>query len=699
MKKLGTKAIIAAMVSIIAVVAIILVILMRMTTSYSNELLRNQSKMANDAFAQTLDNYQAEALERAEMIAANTDVIAAVASGNSMYVKSALEKLSTGFDLITLCDAEGNVLARTHSSKTGDSVLSQKAISTALSTGKGISTIEKGTEIGLSTRGSAAIKDSKGNIIGAVTCGHDLSQTKYIDSIKSHFGCQATFFAGDVRMSTTLVDEKGDRVIGTRAREDIAKTVLEDKKDYNGRTELFGTTYAVYYSPVIVNDQAVGMLFTGVDIEDILKQERNMSLMIIIAAVMLVLTLLITTFIVQSTSKRAFWYESMLDSIPFPISVTDMDMKWTFINKPVEQMLNLKRADVLGNHCSNWGAGICNTDNCGINCLRNNKEVTFFDQGGAHCQVNIAYLHNARGKKEGHIEIVQDITKMVDSQKAQTELVNRIREVSGAFVEASRQIADGAQSLAQGSTQQAAAVEQLSSSISEVSNKTKDNAILAGKAANLANTIRSNAEKGSRQMDEMMTAVREINDASQGISKVISVIDNIAFQTNILALNAAVEAARAGQHGKGFAVVAEEVRSLASKSADAARETGGMIENSMKKAELGSRIAGETAVSLVDIVMGIKESSQLVSDIARSSEEQALGIEQINKGIDQVAQVVQQNSATAEQSAAASEELSGQSSVLQELLNDFDSDQEGDRKLTSGGTRSNTPSPSGYGKY
>jgi len=235
----------------------------------------------------------------------------------------------------------------------------------------------------------------------------------------------------------------------------------------------------------------------------------------------------------------------------------------------------------------------------------------------------------------------------------------------------SKQVADGAQSLAQGTTEQAAAIQQLSSSISEIAERTKANAATAERTSRLSATIKANAEKGSNQMDEMITAVKDINEASNSISKIIKTIDDIAFQTNILALNAAVEAARAGQHGKGFAVVAEEVRNLASKSAEAAKDTGNMIQNSMDKAELGTRIAGETAESLSEIVSGINESSVLVAEIAESSEAQSLGISQINTGIDQVAQVTQQNSATAEESAAASEEMSGQSIMLQQLISQF----------------------------
>jgi methyl-accepting chemotaxis protein len=251
------------------------------------------------------------------------------------------------------------------------------------------------------------------------------------------------------------------------------------------------------------------------------------------------------------------------------------------------------------------------------------------------------------------------------------ELIADVNNSSTQVLTGSKHVADGAQALAQGATEQAATIEELSSSIAEIAERTKENAETAEKTSKLSETIKGNAEKGSRQMDEMITAVNEISEASRNISKIIKTIDDIAFQTNILALNAAVEAARAGQHGKGFAVVAEEVRNLASKSAEAAKDTGEMIQNAMGKAELGSRIASETAESLNEIVSGINESNQFITEIAKSSEEQSLGISQINIGIDQVAQVVQQNSATAEESAAASEEMSSRSNMLQQLIAQF----------------------------
>ena len=273
------------------------------------------------------------------------------------------------------------------------------------------------------------------------------------------------------------------------------------------------------------------------------------------------------------------------------------------------------------------------------------------------------------------IKLLSDCDTMGKSLKLMVESLNNmfgnIHTSTAQVSTGSRQVANGAQTLAQGSTSQDESIRELSVAIAEIAQKTKTNAETAEKAASLATKIISNAEKGSMQMDEMIAAVQDINQASQGISKVIKVIDDIAFQTNILALNAAVEAARAGQHGKGFAVVAEEVRNLASKSAEAAKETGSMIEESIEKADLGARIAHETSTSFMEIVSGINENNMLITEIANASEEQTMDIEKINNSVEQVAQVVRLNSATAQESADASKEMSSQSNMLQDLIARF----------------------------
>jgi methyl-accepting chemotaxis protein len=397
----------------------------------------------------------------------------------------------------------------------------------------------------------------------------------------------------------------------------------------------------------------------------------GMIVLVVVGSILIVVLILLIPMM-NWVLNKLFWYAGILDSVPLPLNIIDMNLKSTFINKSTETMLGVSRDNVLGKKCAEiWNAGICNTDECGARCLDRGKSFTEFDHGDMSFRVDTSYITNLGGKKIGYVEVVQDITSTVKAKKRDEELIKNVGELSEAFVSSSLEIANGSQSIAQGSTEQAASVEELSASISEVEEKTKTNADMAENASTLSNEIKLKAERGSQQMDGLMAAVQEISDASGQIEKVIKVIDDIAFQTNILALNAAVEAARAGSAGKGFAVVAEEVRNLASKSAEAAKNTSGLIENSINKSNHGMELATETSSSLKEIVDGINQNAEIISSIAQSSEEQASAIGQINTGIEQVANVVQQNSATSEESAAASSEMSRQAGVLENLLTDF----------------------------
>ncbi|WP_310603339.1 methyl-accepting chemotaxis protein [Anaerosporobacter sp.] len=257
------------------------------------------------------------------------------------------------------------------------------------------------------------------------------------------------------------------------------------------------------------------------------------------------------------------------------------------------------------------------------------------------------------------------IAKLVNENN---KMLSNIRESSMQLTTGANQVASASQNLAQGSTEQASAIEQVTASMTDIARKTGENATQATTADDLVMNVKNHAIKSNEEMKNMIMAMEDINVSSHSISKVIKVIDDIAFQTNILALNATVEAARAGVHGKGFAVVAEEVKNLAEKSATAASETADLIQSSIVKVESGSKLANQTAEALNAIVKAVGEVAELIDGIAKSSNDQATGISQINQAISQVSQVVQNNSATSEECAAASEELSEQAQVLRSLI-------------------------------
>jgi methyl-accepting chemotaxis protein len=316
----------------------------------------------------------------------------------------------------------------------------------------------------------------------------------------------------------------------------------------------------------------------------------------------------------QALDRRIDFLEGTLDCVPQPITVTDLNMRWVFVNKTTENLLRKSRAQVMGRHCSEWQAHICNTPQCGIASLRSGRPRTNYmqdmgDKTMRAMQVDTSYITDRHGRRIGHVEMVTDV-------HAQNEL-------SGVY------------------SNVAASLEEMTSTMTEIDSQTRANAGNAAQARALAAASRRRVEAGIGEMRQLREAIDAITSSSREITKINKAIDEIAFQTNILALNAAVEAARAGDAGTGFAVVADEVRNLASRASDAAHRASEVIEHSGAAVEQGSTLAQKVIESLGAMGSEAQKVDEVIQQIAGASGEQAQGISAVTQTLAHLGQVAQ----------------------------------------------------------
>jgi len=281
---------------------------------------------------------------------------------------------------------------------------------------------------------------------------------------------------------------------------------------------------------------------------------------------------------------------------------------------------------------------------------------------------NLVDRVSLQGKSGFLAEMAASLNKLLDSMAG---AIRQIQSVSGEVSRGAEEISAGTVNLSQRTEEQSSSLEETASSMEEMTTTVKQNAANAGEANQLAIAARSQAESGGTVVGKAVRAMSEINDASKKIADIIGVIDEIAFQTNLLALNAAVEAARAGEQGRGFAVVASEVRSLAGRSATAAKEIKELIQDSVRKVEDGSTLVTESGHTLEQIVVSVKKVSDIVAEITAASREQSSGIEQVNRAVMQMDELTQQNGALVEQATSASQTLAEQARNLSQMMQHY----------------------------
>ncbi|MHC1722328.1 MAG: methyl-accepting chemotaxis protein [Aminipila sp.] len=480
---------------------------------------------------------------------------------------------------------------------------------------------------------------------------------EYIDKLAENMNVVATIFAKDgndyKRVLTTITDDEGKRAIGTtldvngKAYEEISKG-----NAYYGQADILNKSYMTGYKPIYdSNKNIIGIYFVGVPMETINNLLDNgieatiKSVGLLIALVLLVVSIAIY-FIATSIVKP------ILKITKGAQQIADGDFN---VN------LSVNSHDEVGKLAKSFNLTIDRLVNYQGYIDEISDALLSVSQGDLTVQPQREYL--------GQFKVLKDNMQALLENLSTTLL--QINRLADEVATGSDQVANGAQALSQGATEQASTVEELSASIVEISQHINQNADDAKSAHDKSDLAGRELQNSNEQMKNMVNAMDQITIKSSEISKIIKVIEDIAFQTNILALNAAVEAARAGSAGKGFAVVADEVRNLAGKSAEAAKSTTSLINETIEAVENGSALANKTASALDESARVTSEAISLIDKIANASVEQATSIAQINLGVDQISTVVQTNAATAEESAAASEELSGQAQMLKDLIGNF----------------------------
>ncbi|MCL1853027.1 MAG: methyl-accepting chemotaxis protein [Peptococcaceae bacterium] len=628
----------------------------------SNKLLIDNSVKVSESIEQTIRNaveeWRVATLAYAKIVAdqPSAQMVEAITSGNTdLIVALAKDAFSyTACDGMTFADIEGNALARvTNPAKFGDNIKSSLAIADAMA-GKSVSYVYPTINNGFSITAGVPISDGDTQI-GVLFLSKRLDKPGMIGDIKQMTGSEVVLYQGNEPVLSSFTEDAaslGALTDEVQASLTAGDSVVQTMK-YEGRSAVWR------YTPIVGRDSAfVGAILT------IHSEESGNWVIPMWIGLLLAVCALLTPILIRNVRAIA---NPLLSLTSFMRRASDTG---DLIPDPKDRETIRRYSqieDEIGltiSSCADFLARVSEVSDL----------LTKFADGDLTRDVKLLSDKDTIGLALHKLaENLSGIFGEIGASSVQVSTgAKQVAETATSIAGSATQMADNAQVLAEGSSRQSEFVQGLSDSIVVIAEKTRANADTTEQAADLADAIIDKAEKGSRQMDEMIAAVNAITESSRSVSNIMETINGIAAQTNLLSLNAAIEAARAGELGKGFAVVADEVRKLAFQSEEAVKETSTIIENSIQKAESGARVADEMAASLNGIVTSINESSRLIMKIAKVSEEQSESISQFNSSIGQVAEIAQKNSAVAMESAAAAEEsaaAAGESSFVADRMN------------------------------
>ncbi|MBD5080920.1 MAG: methyl-accepting chemotaxis protein [Ruminococcaceae bacterium] len=628
--RIGRKLLISIILCIVLTVAIVNTTTVSMSTSYSDSLMIMHTESGLNILKQRF-NDQLDDLSDIYDVLEASDVVTVEGAAEAQEIWDSLDHYES--DFAAFYDASGNIFWKTDNYKLG---------SFSVSKGRnGYSGLVDDSTAGLTMQYTQAIV-SEGTVIGTAVVGRSLTESAWLDQVKSEISTEVTVFNGKTRCATTVVNASGDRAVGTDMSAEVAAAVIEKGDNYQGTADILGQKHYVCYEPVKdIDGNIVGALFAGYSSaqSDSLKYSMIITSIIVAVVVAGIALIIISVISIKAILVPIKEAEKLADSMSKG-NLSDPDPDYRFANDELGDFV--RKLEFTKKTLNEYISDI-------------NHVLTEMSVGNFTAEPRIEYIGDFKSINTAFYEI----------ERSLREIIGSIGQSSKDVMMGSQQIAEGSKGLADGTTKQAAAIQELSASLNEIAEKVESSAANATEASSVSRQSSEKIKYQNGEIENMLDAMNEIKERSDKIKNIIKAIDDIAFQTNILALNAAVEAARAGEAGKGFSVVADEVRTLAAKSAESAQQTGTLITATIEAVDKGTEIANTTAEIMKEVIELSARTDAYISDISMAMEEEASSIDQVKVGIEQISTVVQQNSATAEETAASCAELSNQSYNLE----------------------------------